>query len=491
MKKLNLISIVTSVSGLIFWFILAFPFENRNESYSWLAQIESSTFSDCFIKTWPTIITYRPLSQCFSWLLYYSADKQIFLIQLFNFLLLFFAITVLVIISKNKLFSALLFLFGGFIFISAYYYLFHVHGIFYSPLILYYVYLIVIKDDFLQNRKRIVISFLITLITISVHSYAVIIFLLYLLGQFAKNNFKADRSFKILFFITIVILIVILKVNQSNPINPNLLFENLKTSLYNMEVSGKLSLLELSIIPLSALWIKRLNIRLAAIALIIILSSILFILKLPVTLVLILSLYVKLFYQKEYILIGIFSSLVLFPAIVSSGAATKSSLMIPFIIYFISLDLDSIEVFLLKQKYYFYLIFPFLILIFAILSRFEIQIPVINIFTKPLLIEREKTYQLSSIIDWYLSSEFKNCKLTLSQDQIPVNIKTLDVNRLQIPPTSQGYLDEYIEIKKKKLSIKDSGCKIFLVFGKDHSLNDGNIKVFPSRNAGIALVFHK
>jgi len=489
--NIKLLQFITSISGILFWFIVAFPFENRNESFSWITQIESSSLIDSITKPWPSIVTFRPLSQSISWVLYNLANNEIYLIQFFNYVLLILAIFLILKISKAKLLTAILFSFGYIFFISAFYYLFHVHGIFYSPLILYCAYLFYIKDDFVHQDKRIVLSLLIAMIVTLLHSYAIVIFTFYISSQFVIHRFKVSKLFKIILPFTFIFLflIIVFNNNQGTNLSFSILFLNLKTSLYNVEVSGKLSIVVLFFSILSVLYINKISIRIISALVIIFLSIIFFLLGLPLFLILVFSVLIKLFYKKEWVLLSILIPLIIFPAIVSSGAATKSSLFIPFLIFAISLNLNYIESTLLKQNKIIYWILIFLLFILSILSRLGNNLPLVDKITQPILIERDKTYQLSKIIDWYLNSDFKDCKLILSQDQASLNIKTKNLERNQIPPTVQGYLDEYISAKKKELSIKDLDCEIYVTFG-NVDLEKILLKEFHSNYAGIAKVYH-
>jgi hypothetical protein len=70
---------------------------------------------------------------------------------------------------------------------------------------------------------------------------------------------------------------------------------------------------------------------------------------------------------------------------------------------------------------------------------------VISRAANPILAEREKTFQMEEIIRWMRSSEFKECRLVLTDSAENPAISTNNVNRTCRPPTAQGYLDEYLD----------------------------------------------
>ena len=181
-----------SLTGISFWFIIGFPFSFRNEAYSWITHIEQSTFWISITERFTPIITFRPLSQVIVWTFYRATNGEIYLIQLLNFFLLLIAFITIVRVTKEKFLTSTLLLVTGFLFISAYYYIFQLQGIFYSPLILYTTFLILKKDIIFKNNSTLVLAALITLILIAIHTYAVIIFELFLLGSLINNKFKIN-----------------------------------------------------------------------------------------------------------------------------------------------------------------------------------------------------------------------------------------------------------------------------------------------------------
>ena len=266
-------------------------------------------------------------------------------------------------------------------------------------------------------------------------------------------------------------------------------FHNLKNSLFSVEVSGKISSIIILLTITSLFWIENIVLRYSAIFISIILSFILFINAYPILLLLCLSVLIKLFIKKNWVLLFIISSLILFPAVVSSGAPTKSSLLLPFVILITVDGLNSIENFLKKFNKLYYTFFFIIFLSIAVLVRMNVPIPIVKSITTPILQEREKTIQLKEIIDFYINSDYRACSLLFQDAQIPLNQKTLNLDRKEIPPTTQSYLDEYILFKKKELGINNEDCKLLICFS-DQEIKDKKLvyKIYY-KNAGFTRVY--
>ena len=126
----------------------------------------------------------------------------------------------------------------------------------------------------------------------------------------------------------------------------------------------------------------------------------------------------------------------------------------------------------------------------AILTRLNINVPILNKFTLPIKQEREKTFQLKKIINWYLLSDYKECYLSLESDPIPLNKKNLNLERRNIAPTNQGYLDEYILYKKKISSIPNKDYKLVITFGDEVIADRKIIYQSYSKHAGYARLYY-
>lgn len=482
-----------SITGIVFWFIIGFPFANRNESYSWVTQFEKLTFWESLTKTFPSIVTFRPIGQAISWLLYFLAGRDVYLIQLFNLSILLISFYfILKNVEEKHLISICLFI-NGMFFITSYYYIFHVHGIFYSLLILYVALLLNKSDSFLKRSKTNVFVIAITLLAIGIHTFSIIIFCLYLFTIILSK--PQIRTKKNILFLGIVILatLVISKSasNYSGDIALKNVFINLKNSFSGVEQGGKLAPIVFILTLFSILGNEVKNgARKLMILLTITISTVILLLKIPMLFFLCAIIIAKLLKKKKYLLLSIILSLIIFPAIVESGSPTKSAMLLTYLCMAEVAGLMKIENKLNKIKYYWIFAPIILILSFSILTKNNYSIPILNKFTSPIQAEREKSIHLELIIKWFLESDLKKCNMILIKKANPVKIQHLYHERKIIPPTSQGYLDEYLNYKKGNDSKSIKNCSVFVTFG-NRTLSDKKI-VFQVFNihAGYSRVFY-
>jgi hypothetical protein len=100
----------TTVLGISFWFLLAFPFADRNESYIWITYLEKYSFPEIIQNPIPSIRGFRPLAQGATWCLYHLSGGNGILIQWINFVLLCAAIWVVIPLTQwAKLYEVHLF----------------------------------------------------------------------------------------------------------------------------------------------------------------------------------------------------------------------------------------------------------------------------------------------------------------------------------------------------------------------------------------------
>src|SRR5688500_3673989 len=80
--------VLLPVLGISFWFLLGFPFADRNESYIWITYLRQYSFLEIVQNPIPTIRSFRPLAQAATWCLYHLSGSNGTLIQFINFVML-------------------------------------------------------------------------------------------------------------------------------------------------------------------------------------------------------------------------------------------------------------------------------------------------------------------------------------------------------------------------------------------------------------------
>ena len=130
-----------TVLGFSFWFFMAVPFASHRETYWWLAKVSAEKFAYAlsFISS-----TYRPFHQATTWIAFEFLNPSVFptsvprqaLLQLLVYGVFVLAWWLIFSTAKNRRILALVACIGGAVFFSGYVHLFHVYGLSYVPVIL-------------------------------------------------------------------------------------------------------------------------------------------------------------------------------------------------------------------------------------------------------------------------------------------------------------------------------------------------------------------
>ena len=133
-SKSNYLLEILPFLGIAFWFFLAFPLADRNESYLWITYLQKYSILEIIENPIPSVRSFRPLAQAAAWCLYHLSGNNGVLIQALNFVLLCVAIRIMISITAKHVRdeARLFYLMIGFVYFSAFYYIFNLHGIFYS-----------------------------------------------------------------------------------------------------------------------------------------------------------------------------------------------------------------------------------------------------------------------------------------------------------------------------------------------------------------------
>ncbi len=440
-KILQHILKLTPVFGVCFWFLLLFPFGNRNEGYLWVAYFEQFNFFEILVNPIPSIITNRPLAQGVAWLLYFVSGGNAILIQFLNFILLCFSFVLLTEYSKNKN-TGLLYLIVGFIYISSFYYIFNLHGIFYSPLLLLMAILIRNSNSILTNWKVwIVVIFCLSFF----HPFVVIIYLAFIFGLIIEIGRYTGSEIKIVILNSVILLAPVIFYGGGTQLD-SIEISNLIGAFRNVEANSIIKIFSIALVlPLVIQRPKFERIIYFLSALIYVPLAVRY--NLPLLILAGLILIVTLLIDRKWSLLGLVGASILFPLVVKSGAPTKVSLflfLLPFLVsnsLILNFRFDAT----LRKTIALVAIVP--ILIVVILVRMEIQIPIVSSFIKPLLVERGKSKQLANCIDIALLQKTGVSIKYLQDDVGKIRDLGQPLKRDYLPVTKQSELDEYLRIK--------------------------------------------
>ncbi len=464
---------ILGISGLAFWFIIGFPFANRNESYGWIVLLEKFDLIETLSYQFPTIATFRPLAQATAWLLY-NVSESIFPIQVLNFITIISGFVFLLNAVKEKRTLSIILFFTGGMFFTTFYFMFNLHGIFYGPMILLASLLINFNDKVLLNNRTLVFTIIIVFTLAFVHPYSLLIYAFFLVGTLIekRNTITKNRFLIILLLIIMSLILTKLLVPGQEIVSFAFLSDNLIASLINAEAGNRLSIVSFAIAVICAFSFKNARKRLYIVGLVVITSIVLYILSLPVLIVLILISLYKMYYIKKWSILFLILVAVLFPAVVITKSPIKCFLIFPIVSYAIAVESDtSLQIFNFFKRRWSTISIIFLVFSFAILIRTGQYIPLLSQLTLPIQQEREKTFQLERILEWKIKSEYEFYGLILGQPVPNLVNSPMQWNRKNIPPTNQAYLDDYLNFIGKTNIGKSKVGELIVYFGTEKMHN--------------------
>jgi hypothetical protein len=456
-----------SIAGLSFWFFLGFPFANHNESYIWIVQLDRLGFVDVLSKGLRPVSGFRPLGVVTAWLGYRLSGNSIYLQQVLNYLGAAIAWLILFsTIKQKRLFGWVAILVGG-TFFSGYLYLFHLHGVFYSPPLMFLAFLLAsaISHSRIKTSWLVVVSALAVVASLY-HPFAIAIYIAFMLGHFLENLHLATRRQLVLGGILLVAsygLMRILVPTRGLHLTTNTmvgLLASYKMVEFNLVLSFVSWLLSIvTVISLNASW----RVRTALGGVITVLSLAFVSLSWPVVIIWIAVSLLKSILMKKWSIAFIIITTAMLPAATATGSPGYSifvlmacSLVVPLgysLIEINSFFHDSVAIILIG-----------LAITAAILLKTDTRLPIVSRLANPLLAEKEKTFQMEEIIRWMISSDFKEYRLVLCEDAENPATAANAIDRKHRPPTSQKYLGAYIDSLRMQRRNNNAG-QLMVCFG--------------------------
>jgi hypothetical protein len=482
-----------SILGLSFWFFLGFPFANENESYGWIVQMNRISTNILDVLRWSPAANYRPLGSMTAWLGFRLSSGSIYPQQAFNFMVAILAWLILYsAIIEKKLFSWISFVVGG-IFFSGYIYLFHLHGVFYSPLLVFIAILtgVSLRNGFITNPKLAVI-FTLAIVTSLFHPFALLIYIAFTLGYFFEKQHARTRiqlAMDGLFLIIALVLLKILIPTRGMSL-PSEWVLGLSTSYKLLELKSGFSVISwllavTTVLSLSTSW----RVKVITSIIVTVFSLVLVFLNQPVLIIWIAVCLVKTVLLKKWSLAFLIISTAILPVATATGSPTYA--------IFVLMVCSAVtpfrwSLFVIESAFHKKIVFAILILgvLVSVLLRSNVHLPVISELVNPILGEREKTFQLESIIKWWKASDYIQYRLVLCQSADNPVKSTNAVNRKNRPPTSQVYLDQYTS-SLAPLHNENMAHQLLVCFGDEKIADAELVYTIPGKYNGQATVYNQ
>lgn len=487
---------IISILGISFWFFLGFPFANHNESYAWIAEFDRLGFTEALCNRLKPVFSLRPLGQAVAWLGYHLSGSSIYPIQVFNYSIAALSWILMFSLVKEKRTFGLISLIAGGLFFSGYIYLFHLHGVFYSPVLLL-ISLLFISLRGELSRRRIFTLFFTTIIVSLFHPFAFPIYGSFMAGLLLEKRSNLGGKRILLALFTIVLALLLMKITAFSQVQPHTyttkrLFLGIATSYGMVEVNPILSMAAFVFVlaAVAAFEIPtRKKIFLLAVFCVL---SILFATEsiprvehLPILVLWIFACLLKSLFLKRWSLACLVITTFLFPLSTGNGTPTYTVFVLFVCTAIMSLNWHSAEDRLAFIGRRFTISFAGIILVIIICLRSGVVIPLLSGLVNPLMAEREKSLQLESVLGWMSNSDYRDCSLVLKRSPGFENMW----DRKTRPPTMQMYLDEYLS-SQQSVGIANHSCDKNLVVSFGEPAIDANVvHMIEGRYAGDAIVY--
>ncbi len=130
------------LAGFLLWFVVGLPWGPHNEAYDWVVRLDTRSLASAAFERLPSVLSLRPLGIGLAWITYRLGGHDTAATQVLNAALALLAWWWLGrAVPARRAFALAALIVGGTGF-AGYIWVFHVHGVFYGPLLLYVTWLV-------------------------------------------------------------------------------------------------------------------------------------------------------------------------------------------------------------------------------------------------------------------------------------------------------------------------------------------------------------
>ena len=505
---------ILAVLGFSFWFLMAVPFASHRETYWWLAMVHSKNFSHAFsfISS-----TYRPLHQAATWLAFLILDPSIFPTSvirqtLFQFLVYgMFVLAWWLIYSaapQRRLFALTACVAGG-VFFSGYVQLFHIYGISYVPVMLTLGALLHFHALGTVAKEETWFA-VIAILLVFWHPFATALFVGFYFGYYVDTFLERSRAQHVravlilLISVTAVAALVIAVPRFWPNVSPLLVqtaTRSLDTRLFALLVSyqtnevNRVASLVAFLLAQVVVFSTGFSPKLKAAAFLVVSGlSIVFLLKsLPLLILWVCAVLIKLLVLRSWSLFSLALTATLLPFGGGIGTPIHALFAIIIAAYVTPLGWSWAEEALSFVKIRYVMGIAVAATIVLLMVRTGIEVPIVTKVAIPLLAERERTYQLESVLAWLHNSDYCGYEIEfIERADNPIDSVESAIQRRNRPPAALGDVELFwtTVLQCRKMARPDAKGGIAVVTFGDPALADSRA-VFKVRGryAGDARVW--
>jgi len=505
---------ILTVLGFSFWFFMAVPFASHRESYWWLAMVRSQNFTQAFsfISS-----TYRPLHQAATWLGFLILDPSVFptgVLRQALFQVLIYGMFVLAwwliypTAAQRRLFALAAFVAGG-VFFSGYVHLFHIYGISYVPVMLTLGAVLRFHASGTLDKQEVWFAVVATLLVFW-HPFTTALFVGFYFGFYLDTFWQRSGAQHVQ---AVVILLVgmmaigalVVAVPRFWPDASPLLVETatrpLDTRLFGFlasyqtnevnPVASLVAFLLTQMVVFSTGLSPRL--KLAAFLFVSALSAVCLLKGLPLLLLWLVGVLMKLLQLRCWSLFFLTLTAALLPFGGGIGSPIYALFAIIMAAYVTPLGWSQAEKALSFVKTRYVMGTAIAVAVVSLMVRVGIEVPIVTRVASPLLTERERTYQLESILSWLHNSDYCGYEIAfVEKADNPIDSVESAITRRNRPPASLGdvqlFWKSVLQCRKRERPENKAGTA-FVTFGGPALANSRPVFQVGGRYAGDATVW--
>ena len=454
-----------------------------------MVRLEQRTFWTALFDKFPSVLSLRPLGTGPAWLLYRLGGHDVGLTQFANAGFALFAWGWVVREAPERRALALLALVAGGVFFAGYIWVFHLHGIFYGPLLVYLASLVRAARRPLDLRSLLG-GFVGGVLTALAHPYALLLAVAFAVGAVVETPSLRSRAglAALMVVLTGSLAVYLLLVPSSVHVLAGSPLAGLITSFKTTEVNAMVSAVAALIAAWTAsrAWAGRAG--LVAALLTLALAGAAAAVGLPVLPLWIAWAAAKAARRGRWTLVALMAMCALLPIANPTGSPTYAIFAIFVATCATALDDTVTEQRLEPLRGLAPAVVAAALLAVALAVRAGWPVPVASRIARPLLAEGERTRQLEVLAARLMASTWRAepvCFATATGDPVKVNA----VDRRVRPPTENSHLATWLDWKRGGPATgRDT---LVLAFGGETRPGMDTLFVAHGRYAGDALVLRR
>jgi hypothetical protein len=505
---------ILTVLGFSFWFFMAVPFASHRESYWWLAMVHSLDFAHAFsfISS-----TYRPLHQAVTWLAFLILDPSVFptsalrqaLLQVLIYGMFVMAWWLIYRAStERRLFALTAFVAGG-VFFSGYVHLFHIYGIAYVPVMLTLGALLCFYASGSFLKQEVWFAVIATLLVLW-HPFTTALFVGFYFGFYLDTFWRRSKAQHVQAFLILLVGIMAVAAivvalprfwPDASPLLVQTATRPLETRLFGFLVSyqtnevNRVASLVAFLLSQTVFFSMELSRRLKLAAFLCVSAlGVVFVLKsLPLLILWLCAVLIKLLRLRYWSLMFLMLTAALLPFGGGIGTPIYALFAIIIAVYVTPLGWSQAEKALSFVKIRYVIGTTIAATVVLVIVRVGIVVPIVTRVASPLLTERERTYQLESILAWLHKSDYCGYEIAFVENaDNPIDSVESAITRRNRPPAAlkdaQLYWKTVLQCKKAERPNNKAGTAI-LTFGGPALSDSRAVFEVEGRYAGNATVW--